>query len=227
MQGVAALLERHASLVDRRWAGPEHHLITDGHGTPLAPSSSPATATASLSSCLCSTPSHQSGARRDDLAVSPSPSSLTAATTTTSTATPVRARRIRPVIARRGTAHGSGLGVYRWVVERTLRLAPRLQTTSRPLADIHWFGRTAATASTSSSTRPPSASIWRSPTVGVGYDWLMLHRRLAHDYETLPIRSGAVIADQPPDSWMNQWTKTTSKACFSSSCACCAHRLMD
>lgn len=32
----------------------------------------------------------------------------------------VRARGIRPQIARRGQAHGSGLGVYRWVVERTL-----------------------------------------------------------------------------------------------------------
>jgi transposase len=31
----------------------------------------------------------------------------------------LRARGIKPVIARRGTAHGSGLGVARWVVERT------------------------------------------------------------------------------------------------------------
>ncbi len=28
-------------------------------------------------------------------------------------------RGIKPVIARRATEHGSGLGVYRWVVERT------------------------------------------------------------------------------------------------------------
>ena len=32
----------------------------------------------------------------------------------------VRATGIRPVIARRGMAHGSGLGVHRWVVERSL-----------------------------------------------------------------------------------------------------------
>jgi len=32
----------------------------------------------------------------------------------------LRRRGIEPVIARRGTGHGSGLGVYRWVVERTL-----------------------------------------------------------------------------------------------------------
>nr|WP_265693891.1 IS5 family transposase [Streptomyces griseolus] len=32
----------------------------------------------------------------------------------------VRAQGIKPVIARRGVPHGSGLGVHRWVVERTI-----------------------------------------------------------------------------------------------------------
>ncbi|MGW2183800.1 IS5 family transposase [Streptomyces sp. NPDC001732] len=32
----------------------------------------------------------------------------------------VRAQGIKPVIARRGAPHGSGLGVHRWVVERTI-----------------------------------------------------------------------------------------------------------
>ena len=32
----------------------------------------------------------------------------------------LRARGVEPVLARRGAAHGSGLGVYRWVVERAL-----------------------------------------------------------------------------------------------------------
>jgi transposase len=31
----------------------------------------------------------------------------------------IRSRGIRPIIARRQTEHGSGLGRYRWVVERT------------------------------------------------------------------------------------------------------------
>jgi hypothetical protein len=35
---------------------------------------------------------------------------------------------IKPVIARRGTAHGSGLGAHRYVVERTIGL-------------LHWFRR--------------------------------------------------------------------------------------
>ena len=32
----------------------------------------------------------------------------------------LRSRHITPVIAKRGAGHGSGLGMYRWVVERTL-----------------------------------------------------------------------------------------------------------
>ena len=40
----------------------------------------------------------------------------------------VWAKGIKPLIARRGIAHGSGLGVHRWVVERTIAL-------------LHWFRR--------------------------------------------------------------------------------------
>ena len=52
----------------------------------------------------------------------------------------LRARHIWPVIARRGTAHGSGLGVYRWVVERTLawlRQFGSLRVRDERRADIH------------------------------------------------------------------------------------------
>ncbi len=40
----------------------------------------------------------------------------------------VRQRGITPIIARRGVAHGSGLGSQRWVVERAF-------------AHLHWFRR--------------------------------------------------------------------------------------
>jgi hypothetical protein len=40
----------------------------------------------------------------------------------------VRRKGITPVIARRGTGHGSGLGTCRWVVEQSLAL-------------LHWFRR--------------------------------------------------------------------------------------
>ena len=40
----------------------------------------------------------------------------------------VRDKGIPPVIARRGTDHGSGLGTYRWVIEQSVAL-------------LHWFRR--------------------------------------------------------------------------------------
>ncbi len=52
----------------------------------------------------------------------------------------LRQRRITPKIARRGAAHGSGLGKLRWVVERTfawLHNFRRLRTRYERRADIH------------------------------------------------------------------------------------------
>jgi transposase len=47
---------------------------------------------------------------------------------------------VKPVIARRGTAHGSGLGRERWVVERTLAWLHnlrRLRTRYERLPELH------------------------------------------------------------------------------------------
>lgn len=52
----------------------------------------------------------------------------------------LRERRITPVIARRGDGHGSGLGVVRWVIERSLgwlHWPRRLRTRWERRADIH------------------------------------------------------------------------------------------
>lgn len=52
----------------------------------------------------------------------------------------LRRRRIRPVIGRRGTSHGSGLGTVRWVVERTfawLHAHKRLAIRWEYRADMH------------------------------------------------------------------------------------------
>ncbi len=49
-------------------------------------------------------------------------------------------RGIEPVLAQRNTKHGSGLGVYRWVVERTnawLHQFRRLRVRYERRADIH------------------------------------------------------------------------------------------
>ena len=50
------------------------------------------------------------------------------------------AKGIRPTLARRRTAHGSGLGVFRWVVERALswlHQARRLRVRYEKRADLH------------------------------------------------------------------------------------------
>ena len=52
----------------------------------------------------------------------------------------MRQKGITPVIARRGTEHGSGLGTYRWVVEQSLALLHRfrrLRTRWEIRHDIH------------------------------------------------------------------------------------------
>jgi len=114
--------------VDRARTGSKHHVITDGGGIPLA-----ATLT---------------GGNRHDVtqliplieAIPPvrgcrgrprqRPVQVFAdrAYDHDKYRTLVRARRIEPVIARRGTPHGSGRGRYRWVVEQAIAL-------------LHWFRR--------------------------------------------------------------------------------------
>lgn len=52
----------------------------------------------------------------------------------------LRQRGIEPFLAKRGTEHGSGLGIYRWVVERTnswLHQFRRLRVRYERRADIH------------------------------------------------------------------------------------------
>jgi len=116
------------SPVDRARPGSKHHVITEGHGIPLAVS--------------------LTGGQRND---------VTQLMPLIAAIPPVRGRRgrprrrpdavyadrgydhdkyrrqvrqtgVTPVIARRGTEHGSGLGVRRWVVEQSIAL-------------LHWFRR--------------------------------------------------------------------------------------
>jgi transposase len=52
----------------------------------------------------------------------------------------VRARRVLPLLAMRNTPHGSGLGRWRWVVERTfawLNQFRRLRLRYEKRADMH------------------------------------------------------------------------------------------
>jgi transposase len=126
--GVKGGAKTGRSPVDRGRTGSKHHLITDATGIPLA-----ATLT---------------GGNRND---------ITQLISLLQAVPPVRGKRggprrrpdlvlgdrgydhdkyrrlvwdlgVKPVIARRGTEHGSGLGTQRWVVERAF-------------AHLHWFRR--------------------------------------------------------------------------------------
>ncbi|WP_424923042.1 transposase [Actinomadura rubrisoli] len=115
------------SPVDRGRTGSKHHVLTDGHGTPLALilTGGNRNDVTRLLPLLDKVPPIRGRVGRPRR---PSAYSPTAATTTTSTGGWSEKKGIKPRIARRGVAHGSGLGVHRYVVERTIGL-------------LHWFQR--------------------------------------------------------------------------------------
>ncbi|WP_428836213.1 IS5 family transposase [Streptomyces coelicoflavus] len=107
------------SPVDRGRAGSKHHLITDGHGTPLAVlltggNRNDVTQLLPLLDAIPPVRGRVGHPRRK-------PDSLFADRGYDHDIyrDQVRARGIVPAIARRGTLHGTGLGTYRWVVERS------------------------------------------------------------------------------------------------------------
>jgi transposase len=108
------------SPVDRRKAGSKHFVVTDGGGVPLA-----ATVTAGnvpdvkgLEAAVDAVPPVRGKPGRPKRR----PRELYADRGFDSDPhrAALRRRGIRPRIARRGEPHGSGLGVFRWVGERTL-----------------------------------------------------------------------------------------------------------
>ncbi|MEU2502993.1 IS5 family transposase [Streptomyces pseudogriseolus] len=85
------------SPVDRARPGSKHHVLTDGQGIPLAVSLT-------------------GGNRNDVTQLLP----LLDKIPHDKYRRLLRQRGIRPVIAERGQPHGTGLGTFRWVVERTI-----------------------------------------------------------------------------------------------------------
>jgi transposase len=105
---------------DRRKSGSKHHILTDAQGIPLATALSGAhrhdvTQLLPLVNAIPTVrgdrgrPGRRPKRLQGDRAYDSEPHRRE-----------LRRRRIKPVLARRGTAHGSGLGVQRWYVERTL-----------------------------------------------------------------------------------------------------------
>ena len=108
------------SPVDRRKKGSKHHVVVDGNGTPLA-----ATVTAGnypdvkeLEAVVDAVPPARGKPgrpRRRPLVLY-----ADRAYDSKRHRQQMRRRGIKPKFARRRTKHGSGLGVYRWVSERTI-----------------------------------------------------------------------------------------------------------
>ena len=125
---------------DRRKNGSKHHIITDANGIPLAARLTGANRhdVTQLLPLVDAIPpiSGQPGRPRrrpdrvqGDRAYHSEPHRAA-----------LEQRGIEPVLARRGAEHGSGLGVFRWVVERTLSWLHqfrRLRIRYERRADIH------------------------------------------------------------------------------------------
>lgn len=126
--------------MDRRKKGSKHHLLTDGHGTPLA-----ATLTAAnrhdvtqLLPLLDAIPPVRGKVGRPRRR----PDTLYAdrAYDSAPHREQLRRRGIRPRLARRNTEHGSGLGAIRYVAEQSQALLhqfKRLRTRYDIRDDIH------------------------------------------------------------------------------------------
>jgi transposase len=120
--------------------GSKHHLLTDGHGIPMAVSLTAAnrhdvTQLLPLVDAVppvagkVGSPRHRFERTQGDRAYDSEPHRRE-----------LRRRGTQPVLAKRRTPHGSGLGVYRWVVERTeswLHQNRRLKIRYERRADIH------------------------------------------------------------------------------------------
>ena len=106
--------------MDRRKNGSKHHVLTDGGGIPVAFSLTganrhdvtellPLVDSVEPIGCRRGRPRKHFDATLGDRAYDSQPHRRA-----------LRQRRTRPLRARRKTPHGSGLGQYRWVVERAL-----------------------------------------------------------------------------------------------------------
>nr|WP_253849053.1 IS5 family transposase [Actinosynnema pretiosum] len=128
------------SPVDRRKSGAKHHLVVDGAGHPLtvAVSATHTHDTSTLTEMLDALPrvAGKPGRPRWRPAVMLADRGYDSQTNPNA----LRQRGIVPLIARRGQAHGPGLGTLLWVVERTLSWLHqyrRLRTRWDRRADLH------------------------------------------------------------------------------------------
>ncbi|QNN20983.1 IS5 family transposase [Planctomycetales bacterium ZRK34] len=126
--------------VDRGRNGSKHHVLTDARGTPLAVSLTGANRhdITQLMPLVCAIPAvgGKAGAPRRR----PTIVQADRAYSSDRYRAELRAMGIKPLLSRRHDVHGSGLGVHRWVVERTiswLHQAKRLRVRWEVRDDMH------------------------------------------------------------------------------------------
>ena len=128
------------SPTDRRKAGSKHHLIVDGGGIPLAVRLTGANAHDSTQLVPLVDSIAPLRGKRGRPRRRPERVLADRAYDCQAHRRALRQRGIRPLLARRGSEKGSGLGVWRWVVERTiswLHAHRRLRVRYERRADIH------------------------------------------------------------------------------------------
>lgn len=108
------------SPVDRARPGSKHHVLTEGAGIPLAATLSGGNRhdVTQLLPLVEAIPAVRG--RRGRPRQRPDELYADRAYDHDKYRRALRGKQIRPRIARRGQTHGSGLGIYRWVVERTI-----------------------------------------------------------------------------------------------------------
>jgi len=108
------------SPVDRRKLGSKHTLLVDRHGVPLAIRTAPANASDQRQILPIVLDFPKVGGKRGRPKEHPDAAVADRGYDSDDTRHLLRWLGIEPLIARRRTAHGSGLGKVRWVVERTV-----------------------------------------------------------------------------------------------------------
>lgn len=125
---------------DRRKSGSKHHVLTDANGIPLATTLTGANAhdVTQLLPLVDAIPPVRG--KRGRPRRRPKRVQGDRAYDSKRHRQELRQRGIQPILAKRNTEHGSGLGVFRWVVERTnswLHQFRRLRVRFERRADIH------------------------------------------------------------------------------------------
>jgi transposase len=105
---------------DRRKLGTKHHLVTDAHGVPLAVTSTGSNVPDVKEVLHLVDAVPPVGGKVGHPRKRPEQLYADRAYDSDPHRQELRARGMDPKIARRRTEHGSGLGIYRWVVERTV-----------------------------------------------------------------------------------------------------------